>query len=149
LAEKLHEKVQRSGYSEKVQITGHISGEELDNVLGKSNVLLLPSEKEGFPLSFLECAEQGMAAIVTMESAIPYVFEEGKEFLGFRVGNEGELHSKMKTLANNLPLRRSIGESARRAVHRCCTIEAAAPEYLSAYQRVVSHTGHSGSGKLS
>jgi glycosyltransferase involved in cell wall biosynthesis len=140
LRDELVSRASESAHADDIEILGFVSGATLDAILDSANVLVLPSRHpEGFPLSFLECAERGIAPIVTRDSAVPQLFKEGVEFLGIRGdASDGELVRKMALLARDPVLRRSLGAAARDAVQRGFTIEAVAPEYIKVYEDLCS-----------
>lgn len=126
-------RISTSHLGRSVTLHGFLTGRRLEKLLDRCNILVLPSEREGFPLAFLECAERGMASIVTRASAVPSFFEDGTAFLGVDPKSGEELIQAMERLATHSSLRREMGRRAREAVHRCCTVEAALPRYLEAY----------------
>lgn len=136
LLDELEREIAGSESPGRIEVTGYVSGDEWERVMSRCNVFVLPSEAEGFPLSFLECAERGMACVMSTNSAIPEVFEKGEEFLPIRPGDRQALYRTMRRLASDEELRRRLGESARRAVHRCCTVESAGSGYVEVYDRL-------------
>ena len=122
-----------------VTVTGFVSGAALQQVMDEATVFLLPSRhQEGFPFSFLECAERGMVCIVTKNSAIPEVFVEGKEFLAIRAESEADLHARMKMLVEDVDLRQQLGQAVQSAVNRLCTIDAGGKRFLILYRDLLN-----------
>lgn len=134
LRDWIRHRVREEDVADTVELPGYLTGPRLDAVMNEANVLLLPSDREGLPFAFLECAERGMATVVTTDSAIPSLFEEGKEFLPYRPDDPRTLYSHMQKLACDPGLREHVGRAGQRAVHRCCTIEAAMPLYDRVYR---------------
>ncbi len=139
LVEPLREKVRSSPHSEAVSVTGFLEGDALEHVRRQANIFVLPSRhQEGFPLSFLECAERGMACIATTNSAIPKVFEPEKEFQPVDLDRSGNLYDQMKRMVTDPAYRERIGRRGFEAVQECCTIEAAVGRFRSLYKRLQS-----------
>lgn len=132
----IRNRVREEDVANAVDVPGYLTGARLDAVMNEANILLLPSDREGLPFAFLECAERGMAAVVTTDSAIPSLFDEGQEFLPYRPDDPESLYSHMQRLARDPDLREHLGKAAQRAVHRCCTFEAALPHYIRVYRRL-------------
>ena len=119
---------------DRIKITGFIKGEALKQVLSQANVLVLPTTyPEGFPLAFLECAERGMAVIITEDSAIPTYFKEGVEYIGTEPYDISELAAKMQFLVHNPGMRQQIGSAARQAVWERCSIEVVTRRFAELY----------------
>lgn len=134
LLEEVRLTAQASKYSDSIHIEGFIQGNALDEVLNRANIFVLPSRhQEGFPFSFLECAERGMACIVTENSAIPEVFAAGEDFQPVDIADANSLYLQMKRLAVDIEYRSSLGRSIAAAVRSCCTIEAAAGRFRRLY----------------
>lgn len=122
-----------------VNITGFVSGAALQQVMDEATVFLLPSRhQEGFPFSFLECAERGMVCIVTKNSAIPEVFSEGEEFLAVQAESEEDLYARMKQVVEDAGLRKQLGEAVQSAVNRLCTISAGGKRFLALYRHLLN-----------
>jgi len=134
MVEELREQLSNSAHAEAVSIPGFLEREDLEKVRRCANIFVLPSRhQEGFPFSFLECAERGMACIVTENSAIPDVFERGKEFEAVDLSKPDALYEKMKRMVIDVDHRERIGRAGQAAVRSCCTIEAAADRFQELY----------------
>ncbi len=141
LVQPLRKKVRSSSHAEAVSVTGFLEGDELEHVRRRANIFVLPSRhQEGFPLSFLECAERGMACIATTNSAIPDVFEPGKEFQPVDLDQPNDLYNQMRRMVTDPAYRERIGGGGYEAVQECCTIEAAVSRFRSLYKRLQSGT---------
>lgn len=135
---KLRDIAHSSGYSSAIDIVGYVTDDELKAVLERANIFVLPSRhQEGFPLSFLECAERGMACLVTRNSAIPEVFEEGVEFEPVDLLDADNLYRRMKKMTDDIEHRVALGKSVQKAVRTCCTIEAATDRFERLYANLV------------
>ncbi len=132
----LREKAISSNYSHKINIPGFLSGENLNKILQETNVFVLPSyHQEGFPLSFLECAEKGMVCLVTIDSAIPEVFEENKEFISLNLKYSDDLYNKMKAIIIDENKRMSMSRLVQERVRNEFTIENAVEQFNEIYSK--------------
>jgi glycosyltransferase involved in cell wall biosynthesis len=136
LLEHLRSEVNEASYSEAVSFEGFVQGEELENVRRRANIFLLPSKHGGFPFSFLECAERGMACIVTTNSAIPDAFEAGVEFEPVDPNDQADLYEQMKRMIIDPVHREQIATAGQEAVRSCCTIEGASDRLRSMYREI-------------
>jgi glycosyltransferase involved in cell wall biosynthesis len=134
LLDELRVIARSSDHSNMIDIVGYVTGNDLNAVLEQTNIFVLPSRhQEGFPLSFLECAERGMACLVTKNSAIPEVFQEGVEFEPIDLNVPDDLYQKMKRVVEDVRHRAALGMAVQQAVRECCTIEAAAQRFKNIY----------------
>lgn len=141
LLEEVRRIVRASKYSDSIYIEGFVQGSALDEVLNRANIFVLPSRhQEGFPFSFLECAERGMACIVTENSAIPEVFTAGEDFQPVDIADTNSLYLQMKRLTVDIEYRSSLGRSIAGAVGSCCTVEAAAGRFRRLYTFLSQNT---------
>ena len=138
LVDKLRSLAGMSPHSHAIDIPGFVEGDAFDKVLNRANVFVLPSRhQEGFPFSFLECAERGMACLITKNSAIPEVFQEGVEFEPIDLNEPDDLYQKMKRAAEDVRHRAALGTAVQQAVRECCTIEAAAQRFKNIYRDLI------------
>lgn len=70
-----------SNLTGEIHKCGYVTGEEKKNIYYYSDILVLPSYGEGFPLVLLEAAASGCAIISTNVGAIPEVFGEKNGFI--------------------------------------------------------------------
>jgi len=135
LREEVTRRLASEDWGAAAHYPGFVSREELERLVSECNVFVLPStHPEGFPLAFLEACEQGLAALVTTNSAIPELFEEGEEFLALDVGQSGHLLGQMRRIAEDPDLRAALGHAAKGAVGRLCSIETAGAQYAACWR---------------
>ena len=129
LEERLRERVANSAHARGIQLVGHVRGEALERILDGCDVFVLPSRAEGFPLSFLECAERGMACVVTRNSAVTRLFDVGHEVLAVDSTDMHGLTLALRRVAEDEGLRANLGKAVQARVRAEYTIPAAAPWY--------------------
>lgn len=71
--ERLVERINTLGVSDIVEFIGWTSGEDKDKALAKAHILMLPSYREGLPMSILEAMIRRMPIISTPVGGIPEV----------------------------------------------------------------------------
>lgn len=108
------------GLSEKVIMTGVLSHEELLETMRRSDIVLVPSvtadrgDREGIPMIVYEAASLGISTIASKHGGIPEVIEEGATGLLVPERDEAAIARALVNLIENLALRHSLGEAARR-----------------------------------
>ena len=97
-----------NGMNELVDFKGWVSGAELESVLKKSDILILPSWAEGFPNAVIEAMASGLAVIVSSVGNIPDILKNRSEALLVAPKNRILLKNAIKELLENDDLRQSI-----------------------------------------
>ncbi len=137
---QIQEMLAEAPWGDAVSLPGFVPAEELGGLMEQGNVFVLPSRfPEGFPLAYLECGERGMCPLVTENSAIPIVFDEGVEFLALQP-TVSDLLTQMRIVIEDPALRGQIGRAARKAIHANCVIEEAGKLYKSAFEEALAQT---------
>ena len=73
--------VEQSALGRCVHFVGWVQGDDLDDLLAKSDVLVLPSWAEGLPNAMIEAMAAKLAVVVTAVGNIPDVVSDGVEAL--------------------------------------------------------------------
>ena len=103
-----------------------------------SDVFVLPSLWEGFPLTILEAWASGIAVIATNVNGIPAICTDNKNALLVSKENPQELALAMKILLTNRNLVKSLGQYGRDLVSTCFSWEAITAETLKLYNDLKS-----------
>ena len=101
------------------------------------DIFVLPSYSEGFSNSLLEAMACGCAVIGSDAGGTPEVIEDGRRGLLFRVGDAGDLSSKMAMLAIDANVRARLSDAGTRFVREHLTVEIAARRIAAVYETVL------------
>ena len=85
---------------DQIHLHGYVKGEEKNALFKNSDVLVLPSYHEGFPLVILEAMATGNAIISTSVGTTPEVFDD-KNVIWSKVEDVESLKEAIKKLAND------------------------------------------------
>jgi glycosyltransferase involved in cell wall biosynthesis len=93
MSEDVAERVHSLGLEEVVDLPGRVSGEQVDETLGRALCLLLPSRREGYGLVVVESAARGTPAVVVEgpDNAATELVEEGVNGLIAASGSPADL----------------------------------------------------------
>jgi glycosyltransferase involved in cell wall biosynthesis len=93
----------------------HVAGlsDVPERYMSASDVLCLPSYREGFPVTIIEAAAAGLPAIGSRIYGISDAIVEGETGLLFEAGDVQQLELAMRTLAGDASLRTHMGLRAR------------------------------------
>jgi glycosyltransferase involved in cell wall biosynthesis len=98
------------GMQDCVQFLGWVEGKERQTLLGRSDILILPSWAEGFPNSVIEAMAAKIAIITTTVGVIPDLICNGQEGLLVPPKNVASLRNAIRLLLENPQLRMELAE---------------------------------------
>ena len=112
-----------------------------EHYMGASDVLCLPSFREGFPVTIIEAAATGLPAIGSRIYGITDAIVEGETGLLFEAGNVQQLALGMRTLASDASLRRRMGQRARERALRDFPQAQLTAALLAHYRQLLAKQG--------
>lgn len=130
--------VARKGLQPYIKVLGWVSGKEKQAALGSAQVYVLPSHKEGMPVSVLEAMAYGMPVISTRVGGIPELVEDGITGFLTEPGNKSELQQYMKAFMDDPALIGKMGRAGREVVKTRFSAEAAATELTQLYEDILN-----------
>lgn len=83
--------IQKNNLSDMIEYIGWVSGDSKRELYYNSNLFLLPSYKEGMPISILEAMSLGLPVISTNIAGIPDVIKQNRNGFLFTPGDIDEL----------------------------------------------------------
>lgn len=122
------------GISHAVTFPGFVA--DMAALYRSIDLFVLPSLREGLPMSLLEAMAAGKAVIATRVGAIPDVIEDNQTGLLVEPGDREALAEAMKQLLRNRMLREALGVKARHTIHRSWSAEAMSSKYLALYNGI-------------
>ena len=106
----------RAGLEDRVIFTGKIAA-NIENYYAASDIFILPSASEGFPLSALEAAATGLPLVATSAGGLAELIENGIN--GYIISRDVEdIKGKILLLLSKPEIRRGMGEAARKRAMR-------------------------------
>lgn len=94
---------------EEAHLLGSKKAEEVNELYNMSDVVVLPSEDEGFGLVLVEAMLCGKPVIGSDSGGIKDIIKNGENGFLFRLGDSEDLALKLITLCNDNSLRRKMG----------------------------------------
>jgi phosphatidylinositol alpha-1,6-mannosyltransferase len=101
------------GHASWANFCGLVSDQELDTLLGDSDVFCLPSKKEGFGIVFLEAMRFSLPCIGGNHGGTPEVIEDGQQGFLVEYGDVQTLVLRLLDLYRSPELAREMGVKAR------------------------------------
>jgi glycosyltransferase involved in cell wall biosynthesis len=129
--EQLNELKSLVNLSDGVLFLGHRN--DIGQILSLSDVFVLPSLTEGFPLSLLEAMSFGKAIIASNIPAIREILKDEKEAILFDPRSSEQLKKAMLRFYDDSSLRKKFGENAKKKASKY-NIDDVYPRILQVYR---------------
>lgn len=110
----LERQARELGLGRRVEFLGH--REDVADLLGLSDLFILPSRSEAFPNSALEAMASGLPVIASAVGGLLDLIDDGRNGLLVPPGDAGALTAAIDRLVAQPTLAAALGESARRHV---------------------------------
>jgi glycosyltransferase involved in cell wall biosynthesis len=104
---------------DKVKMLGY--RDDIDELMASSQIFILISHYEGFPLTILEAMRAGLPVIASNVGGVGETIIDGET--GYLVNNPGDLVDHLKLLINDTEKRVQIGKQARESYQKSFTLE--------------------------
>jgi glycosyltransferase involved in cell wall biosynthesis len=94
--EEVRQLIRLHGLQDRIRLTGWVNPEDVRQYMEKSDILLMPSLREGMPMAALQGLSMGLALILPNKGSCPDLIKEN----GFLTepGNQPEIIQALKTL---------------------------------------------------
>jgi glycosyltransferase involved in cell wall biosynthesis len=112
-------------------------GEQKELYLLDTDIFVLPSWSEGFPLVILEAMAAGCPVISTRVGAIPEVVLDGVTGILVEKQNPQQLAQAMITLIENPDLRRQMGQAGRKRFEEHFTFDRCIDRMIAVFNNAV------------
>lgn len=114
--EKVKNLIKSYGISDMVKYEGWVSGDKKTDLLNCADAYILPSYKEGLPISILEAMSYALPIISTPVGGIPEIVKNGVNGYLVTPGNKEEIGQAIKHLMDSMEKRREMGRVSQRLV---------------------------------
>lgn len=127
------------GLGESVALLG--IREDVPLLLAASDISVLPSLREGLPVSLLESAAAGLPIVATSVGGIPEIVEDGVGGILVPPQDSGALGEALLALLRDPERRRSMGQAALERVERKFDIDVVAGQIQELYLSMLASAG--------
>lgn len=139
-ASRVRQSLSHPALAERVVVHGPRSREEVAALYRAADAFVLPSRKEPYGTVYGEAMAEGLPVVGWRAGNLPYLAEHEREGLLLPPGDVQGLARSLAQLADDEPMRRRLGEAARRrALHRP-TWEESAALFFGAIREMVDAT---------
>jgi glycosyltransferase involved in cell wall biosynthesis len=130
----LESQIEERGLEETVYLLGY--RDDIPSVMASSDMLVLPSFREGTPLVIIEAMASGLPVVATNVAGIPEQVESGTNGFLVEPGDSKSLATAIERLLTSSELRESWGTAGQRRADRF-SIERMLSDYESMYRELV------------
>ena len=102
----------KRGLRDQISFPGWVRGEEKERLLRESDLLLLPSHAEGFPMSIIEGMAYGLPIVASKVGGIPQIVSEGENGFLFAYGDTSSMADAVLLLLRNSSLREQFRQKS-------------------------------------
>jgi len=125
------------GLSDRVRFLGWVQGQDQENILKESDVLVLPSWVEGLPNAMIEAMAAGLAVVVSAVGNVPDVITDGVEALLVSPKDVSGLERVMTRVILDAELRLALVERGHRFAAENFAVETAVTKFDKVIQSVI------------
>ena len=116
-------KINDYGLSDFVVYAGKMYGVQKEKILNNSDIFVLPTLDDCFPLVLLEAMQFNLSIISTFEGAIPDIIEDNKTGYLVQKNDVKNLAIKIELLIKNPQLRKKMSNAAYEKFNECYTLK--------------------------
>ncbi len=127
------------GLSARVRFVG--ARRDLGNILGATDVFVMPSFWEGLPLAMVLAMGAGLPVVATRVAGIPEVVQDGVTGLLVPPGDSSALGAALSRVVNDDPTRVLLGQAARAFVRPRFGIDGYVNAITGLYDRLLTAKG--------
>ncbi|HEU4851424.1 MAG TPA: glycosyltransferase family 4 protein [Telluria sp.] len=131
--DKVQARARELGIADRVHVLGWVRDEAKARELAHASIFVLPSYNEGLPMSVLEAMAAGLPVVSTPVGGIPEAVHDGVEGFLVTPGDVPALADRLRRLATDAELARSMGAAARRKVESDYCAQAVVPRIEKIY----------------
>jgi len=121
---------------EEVFFLGNVPN--LEEIVGASDLFLLPSEHESFGMAALEAMASEVPVIATRAGGVPELITDGENGYLFPVGDVDSMAARAIQILSNPELQKRLGRNARETAERKFNESRIVPVYRNFYERVMN-----------
>jgi len=137
----LRKKAISLGVEDRVHFLGWLLRDQVQELLARTDVFIMPSHFEGMPNALLEAMAHGVAVIATPVGAVEDLVEHGKTGRLVPVGDVVALAREMRLLLDDPRLRAQLGEQGRARVRARYDANITWQPFWEAVQRAAAEAG--------
>jgi glycosyltransferase involved in cell wall biosynthesis len=133
---ELKQFVKTKGLEEAIYFSGEVGN--VHEYLQASDIFVLPSEDDAFPLALIEAMACGLPVVTTRVGGIPEIVSDKQNGLLVEPGNLQQLYDAIYALITDTVLSASVGRSAGQTVRERYSQEIVSARYVELFRNIVA-----------
>ncbi|MGR5066511.1 glycosyltransferase family 4 protein [Photobacterium sp. DNB22_13_2] len=134
--EQYKDKISELGLTDNIECIGWVAGEHKANLLNASDVYVLPSYNEGFPMGVLEAMSSGVVVVSSTAGGIPDAITNKEEGLLIEPGDIDALAEALVEMITNRVQNQELSNRAKNKFDNCFSINAIEPQLEKIYKEL-------------
>ncbi|MGB9616467.1 MAG: glycosyltransferase family 4 protein [Desulfomonilaceae bacterium] len=134
----VRQRIEQEGLGRWVSVIDEIDRERVIACMSESDIFLLPSRREGMPMSILEAMRAGLPIVSTTVGGIPEMIEHEKAGILIPPGSPSQIARAVVELLENEKLRKELGKAARKTFEDKFERDVATKKLAAIYKTIVS-----------
>lgn len=134
--EACREAAVRLGIADRVKFLGWVRGDDKQRLLEQASMYVLPSYREGLPMSVLEAMASGLPVVTTRIGGIPEAVTDGVEGYLIEAGDIASLSDRLQRLTTSPQDAARMGRAARSRVEAEFSAQVIVPRLEAIYAEV-------------
>lgn len=139
--EALKRFITTEGLTDRIDLTGSITGAEIRRELASASIFALVSFEEGAPMGIAEAMAAGIPVVTSNRCGMPYMIRHGESGYLVRPDDSEDIAAHIFSLLSGPDLRDRMGREARRAAERMFHPQSVASKTIAVYQRAYAKPG--------
>jgi glycosyltransferase involved in cell wall biosynthesis len=134
LKKDIEELIRSLNLDEKITLLGYRT--DVESVLENNDALIMPSYREGLPMTLIEAACKGLPMIASEVGGIPSIVEHDKNGILFNPHNINEIEESIKSFVNNSKFFIFNAQSMSESFQKRFSISQWALNHIEFYQKL-------------
>lgn len=136
---RFYEYNKKYGVEDKITYKGCLQPNEIASVISEYDIMVMPSNHEGFGLALIEAMTVGLACVASLiPNVTDMIVEHGKEGFLCERNNLDQFADSIYQLSADYELRTRIGKSAHKKVAECFGLEKQGKKYKELFEDILS-----------
>ena len=135
--EQVQKTIAEYGLQHRIAHVGWVAGQKKAEIVAKAMCHVLPSYREGLPMSILETMSLGIPNISTRIASIPEVIESGVQGILIEPGDVEALKDALRQLCCDRELRQRMSWESYRLIQESFSVEASGQKLERIYAQVL------------
>jgi glycosyltransferase involved in cell wall biosynthesis len=134
--DEIEDQIRKHGLENFVRITGETTRERVPVYLSIADIFILPTFREGAPISILEAMRSGLPVVSTPVGGIPNMINDCESGLLINPGQPSEIATAVLRLKNDEELRNRLSQGARKCFENNFSISKGIRELGDLYESI-------------